>query len=402
MTALGKALFSVLLVGAGFGLASLFGPPDLADQLAEQLTPGQPADPWAGGDLRPATPLEAPGPAYFARSEVDRLGLGMTSLRPVDEPPRFDPTPRATEAWPSPAGGLASPTEQLDALPQLGIAAQESGSSSGVAPVAYDEWPASPWNNSSGTTAEHSTGLTPVRDSAVRPAGGDTWSAAAPWSATSQPQSQPERAPDLVAPPSDRWPPAANWPAAAQPNTQSGSPPWNQPPATTSGPHTVARPAPPIGAWREAVQSSQAPAVAPAAAPAWPQATQSNKPAATPIAMLAPPARAEAPVPDSPQSERTHLVTDGDTLERLATRYLGDASRAAELFAWNRGVLSHPDLLPIGVELTVSGPANGQAVGAVGLTPVNAPTAATPVTGAPRARLMGPQPAGFASMNRQP
>jgi phage tail protein X len=50
---------------------------------------------------------------------------------------------------------------------------------------------------------------------------------------------------------------------------------------------------------------------------------------------------------------RTHTVIDGDTLARLAARYLGSSDRYGEIFAANRGVLSTPDLLPIGVELVI-------------------------------------------------
>jgi nucleoid-associated protein YgaU len=46
-----------------------------------------------------------------------------------------------------------------------------------------------------------------------------------------------------------------------------------------------------------------------------------------------------------------HRVIDGDTLPALAQRYLGDASRAVEIFEANRDVLADPELLPIGAIL---------------------------------------------------
>lgn len=56
----------------------------------------------------------------------------------------------------------------------------------------------------------------------------------------------------------------------------------------------------------------------------------------------------------TPEPElRQHRVRDGDSLARLAERYLGDATRAAELFALNRDQLSEPDVLPIGVRLKI-------------------------------------------------
>jgi nucleoid-associated protein YgaU len=50
---------------------------------------------------------------------------------------------------------------------------------------------------------------------------------------------------------------------------------------------------------------------------------------------------------------RRHRIRDGDTLESLALRYLDDEARAHEIFEANRGLLSDPMLLPIGVELTI-------------------------------------------------
>lgn len=52
----------------------------------------------------------------------------------------------------------------------------------------------------------------------------------------------------------------------------------------------------------------------------------------------------------SPQ-ERTYIVQEGDSLERLAQRYLGDEGRAVEIFDLNRQVLDNPHILPIGREL---------------------------------------------------
>ena len=52
---------------------------------------------------------------------------------------------------------------------------------------------------------------------------------------------------------------------------------------------------------------------------------------------------------------RIHVVHNGDTLERLAERYLADGGRALELFDLNRDVLENPHLLPIGAELRIPG-----------------------------------------------
>lgn len=54
---------------------------------------------------------------------------------------------------------------------------------------------------------------------------------------------------------------------------------------------------------------------------------------------------------------RVHVVHNGDTLTRLAKRYLGDEGRALEIFDLNRDQLANPHLLPIGAELRIPGSA---------------------------------------------
>ena len=55
----------------------------------------------------------------------------------------------------------------------------------------------------------------------------------------------------------------------------------------------------------------------------------------------------------STPSERTYIVQNGDSLERLAQRYLGDEARAIEIFDLNRQVLENPHILPLGTELKI-------------------------------------------------
>ncbi|MCU0880817.1 MAG: LysM peptidoglycan-binding domain-containing protein [Pirellulaceae bacterium] len=50
----------------------------------------------------------------------------------------------------------------------------------------------------------------------------------------------------------------------------------------------------------------------------------------------------------APKSLRRHRITDGDSLESLAQRYLGQAERAPEIYALNGDILTAPDLLPLG------------------------------------------------------
>jgi nucleoid-associated protein YgaU len=63
------------------------------------------------------------------------------------------------------------------------------------------------------------------------------------------------------------------------------------------------------------------------------------------LTAIAPPLNAPAAPP------RTHRIIDGDSLQKLAKRYLQDANRADEIYAMNRDVLANPDLLPIGAEI---------------------------------------------------
>jgi hypothetical protein len=59
------------------------------------------------------------------------------------------------------------------------------------------------------------------------------------------------------------------------------------------------------------------------------------------------------PAPEEAAEARTHIVADGDSLERLASRYLSDPQRSREIYELNRDVLTAPDLLPIGAELKI-------------------------------------------------
>jgi len=59
---------------------------------------------------------------------------------------------------------------------------------------------------------------------------------------------------------------------------------------------------------------------------------------------------APSPVASPP---RLHRVNDGDTLAGLARRYYGDPTLGHLIYEANRGLLSDPRLLPIGVELVI-------------------------------------------------
>jgi len=50
---------------------------------------------------------------------------------------------------------------------------------------------------------------------------------------------------------------------------------------------------------------------------------------------------------------RSYRLRDGDTLEKLAERFLGSRERAIEIFEANREALARPDLLPVGTTITI-------------------------------------------------
>ena len=50
---------------------------------------------------------------------------------------------------------------------------------------------------------------------------------------------------------------------------------------------------------------------------------------------------------------REHKIEDGDTLEQMAARYLGDPARADEIFELNQNILTSKEELPIGLILRI-------------------------------------------------
>lgn len=59
------------------------------------------------------------------------------------------------------------------------------------------------------------------------------------------------------------------------------------------------------------------------------------------------------PINVARQPVRKHKIVDGDTLARLAEKYLGRSDRALDLYEYNRDVLAGPDLLPIDREIRI-------------------------------------------------
>lgn len=68
------------------------------------------------------------------------------------------------------------------------------------------------------------------------------------------------------------------------------------------------------------------------------------------VASIAPP---PWPMPAKEEGPRKHVVVDGDSLAKLAGRYLDDPHRSDEIYELNRGTLTDRELLPIGAELVI-------------------------------------------------
>ena len=76
-------------------------------------------------------------------------------------------------------------------------------------------------------------------------------------------------------------------------------------------------------------------------------------PPATPSPRSAGHASSPGQESDGEPRQRRHFITDGDTLESLARRFLGDSSRWREIRDLNRDVITADDILPIGKELRI-------------------------------------------------
>lgn len=111
-------------------------------------------------------------------------------------------------------------------------------------------------------------------------------------------------------------------------------------------PPDLARANPPLGAaYRSTLDVPPPPLLDAAAAPPaaiWPVAAAP----ATPV----PPALTELTVP------ATYRVRDGDDLGSIAGHFYGHPAAASAIWAANRESITHPDLLPIGVELRLPPP----------------------------------------------
>ncbi|MCA9120220.1 MAG: LysM peptidoglycan-binding domain-containing protein [Planctomycetaceae bacterium] len=74
---------------------------------------------------------------------------------------------------------------------------------------------------------------------------------------------------------------------------------------------------------------------------------------ATPVSATPVSATTDNAVTDEAESQRVHRITDGDTLQSIAERYLGDRTAWPIIVRENSTVLVDPDVLPIGTDIQI-------------------------------------------------
>jgi hypothetical protein len=399
VTTFSKTALSLLLLAGGFVVAKTLGPPDLAQKLVSSWRPDA-SNQW--GELRPAAQGDHQA-EWLAPLDAIEMPASFSSSQ-ASAPVATATTPPAAQPWPAPpqqshqankvvqANKAVAADAGWPALPEFGAPPQVAApglQAAGVPPVGFPSsgFPSSgiqsaggqPWGGGSSgqlQTSSYEEEMVDLRqynqpaigpNSAGQNSAGSNSAAPSAW-----PASSPVQAKEVSAGPGAGWP-------------QS---PMNQAPMTTAPPTADAWPgAPSAAAWPSAppVQSDLfgGPGFGPAGSGATGFGGPNSPPAspgasgASPMlqASASPPAQwsQEAPwsdgashsmaplgqgvAPEGDLSEaaarKTHIVADGDSLPKLAERYLGDSGRSAELYERNRQLLTHPDLLPLGVELQI-------------------------------------------------
>lgn len=323
MTSITKTAFALLLLACGFIAAKTFGPPDLAKRLVDSWGPAtQPSY----GEMRPAV---------VDKHQADFL----PPLEMMNPPAGFAAAAPAPVAAPAAAEG--NQNWQANAWTTPTVAAKPIGPPPTIAAPAAVAPPAD-----SGWTAR-------AADPALLPSSFEEEMAPLRPAAEPSPTAWQSPAAQSLGP---AWGAEASTPArgasndwqlpASPPGPQMPAPPTLEAPALDPPTQWASPAATPVREVSQSLTQQRMPsdawaAPAVAASPAW-QAEPSSQ-----LTPLTPPGEWEEP--QSPA--RTHIVTDGDSLPRLAERYLGDRGRSTEIYELNREQLTHPELLPLGLEL---------------------------------------------------
>jgi nucleoid-associated protein YgaU len=137
---------------------------------------------------------------------------------------------------------------------------------------------------------------------------------------------------------------------AAKPNAAANKPPIK--------PHlpVVHHNDPMAGAARETAMSLPSRPRKPIQTATKPEAAPEREPISVSVPKRTPkPHRHHAATASAPMGGGTYRVKPGDSLSKLAQRYLGNASRWPELYAMNRGNVSNPRMIRVGQVLTMPG-----------------------------------------------
>ncbi|TWT33637.1 hypothetical protein KOR34_34700 [Posidoniimonas corsicana] len=298
MTSISKTVLALLLLAGGFIAAKTFGPPDLAERLVDSWRPESSS---GYGELQPA-PFDRHRADFLPPLEMSNPPAGFQTAHAEPAPPAAPPSgwgapPEQVGGWaaraPDPALTPSSFEEEMAPLRPLNAPVQAAPATAWQTPVASPEPSRSP---------------APPEPPALNPPAGwsDGWG-------------EPSRAAAPAAQPPADWPPAVTAPVREVSQSTAAQP-------TMLGP-------PPADDWETPASS--------------PLATDWQTEPAAALAPLTPP----SPWAEEGGQSKSHIVADGDSLPRLAERYLGDASRSSEIYELNRQQLTHPELLPLGLEL---------------------------------------------------
>jgi nucleoid-associated protein YgaU len=357
-----KLLVAVALLAGGYGLALVWNA--TADFLWPNSGLGSGAGEHAALTFEPSLAVAPPttSPAQLVPvSQVDQATTVQTSPTSANGNSLAATTTADRPTWLS----ASPPAKAVSIAPGPGAPTVQPKRVDGTLTVVSSDTPAIANDQQNMPTA---TPLPKAEITAVKPIQDSATADASPW---------------------DRWP---KWePAAAEALAESSAAVAEQ----TGKPASVV-----IAA------SAQQP-VAPSSGPPAIQATFiTSEPSVTaqPSNRLVPASQAFAQTDDGDDGPRTHAVVDGDSLPKLAERFLGDPQLANQIFDLNRDVLSSSDLLPIGAELklpprpTIAAKSPTQTSYAAGAA-TSRPLGLVPVedvrkafVGMPRAQLLRPLP----------
>lgn len=368
-----KVFSSLLLLGAGFVGASMFGPPDLVDQFAAQWKVVPRDDPQALRPLEagvPNAPSQLPMMVAKATPMANQQAIGSQGTNGL-----AGNGSQVGSIAPGPIRQMASHANVPQAGPQGQLSNQRASTiwndqtQVQPAPRSSDQWlnaihqdsNVSPIQSANASANYPSLAALPLNTPqlnssqqarSVDATSPDAWGVPN-WDESNRFASQssgPDSSNQLLSPPGFARPelqaPAVESTTASNAENESF---WNRPP---SGPRNNVRDdfqSARIEAEQPSTQNDSNTFASNDFENEFYEPIRQERQEPSPFGQIEAPAVQRINLPAGP--ERTHVVTDGDTLPMLAERYLGDAGRAQEIYQLNQDRLQHPDLLPIGIIL---------------------------------------------------